>query len=162
MSCVHPAALSGFELAYLPEKQAKPDLESGALVEVLTNSRQTPEGYHLHFPLRRHPSPAGRAAERHSLASAYSLQAHHKTPSHRAASYKDEPSNHGLVLSAVPPRPFILNACGQARDARARDLHAADARRLTLYVTDRASHDSDDPPYVTGFECRDDDCAPGQ
>lgn len=57
-SCVHPAALSGFGLAYLPESQAKPDLESGALVEVLTNWRQTFEGHHLYFPHHRHPSPA--------------------------------------------------------------------------------------------------------
>lgn len=133
LSCVHPAALSGFGLAYLPEKQAKPDLESGALVEVLTNSRQTPEGCHFHFPHRRHPSPVGRAAERHSLPRPIRYRLITKRPlieQQAAASYKDEPSNHGLVLSAVPPRPFILNACGQARDARARDLHAADAREV--------------------------------
>ncbi|RFZ83864.1 LysR family transcriptional regulator [Shinella sp. WSJ-2] len=58
LSCVHQAALSGFGLAYLPEEQARPDLERGALVEVLANWRQTFEGYHIYYPHRRHPSPA--------------------------------------------------------------------------------------------------------
>jgi len=241
-SCVHPAALSGFGLAYLSASQAKPDLESGALVEVLTNWRQTFEGYHLYFLItaippphsrylraleeggqkiteriyaraghnslatkpaanvrldtvdgtlitpgcapaaiaarlavsastcprcvshthrtsvrrqglarRPSPPPRGAAAERHSLAMAYSLRAHHKTLSHRAARQKDEPLNHGLVHSpSLPARSSSTLADRPEMHAPGTYMQRTRGR-LALYVTAHASYDSDDPPVRDGI-----------
>ncbi|EIK94399.1 regulatory protein LysR [Pseudomonas sp. M47T1] len=55
------AALDGVGLGYVPDHLAKPYLESGRLVEVLSAWCPYFEGYHLYYPNRRQASPAFRA-----------------------------------------------------------------------------------------------------
>lgn len=52
------AAVEGFGLAYLPETQVQPHLQSGQLVEVLAEWNPPFSGYHLYYPSRRQHSPA--------------------------------------------------------------------------------------------------------
>ncbi|QDZ11972.1 LysR family transcriptional regulator [Devosia ginsengisoli] len=52
------AALDGHGLAYVPEYMARPHIERGDLIEVLSDWSITWQGYHLYYPNRRHPSPA--------------------------------------------------------------------------------------------------------
>ena len=52
------AALDGHGLAYIPEYMARPHIERGELIEVLSDWSITWQGYHLYYPNRRHPSPA--------------------------------------------------------------------------------------------------------
>jgi DNA-binding transcriptional LysR family regulator len=52
------AAVDGFGLACLPEKQVEPLLASGALVRVLANWCPPFSGYHLYYPSRRQHAPA--------------------------------------------------------------------------------------------------------
>lgn len=52
------ACLAGFGLAYLPESQVRPHLESGAFTRVLADWCETFPGYHLYYPSRRQHSPA--------------------------------------------------------------------------------------------------------
>jgi DNA-binding transcriptional LysR family regulator len=51
------AALAGFGLAYLTEKQVEPYLKDGRLVRVLGDWCPF-SGYHLYYPSRRQPAPA--------------------------------------------------------------------------------------------------------
>lgn len=55
---VHQACLDGLGLAYLPLENVEPDLERGALVELLAEWRKTFDGYYLYYPKRRRPSAA--------------------------------------------------------------------------------------------------------
>ena len=52
------AALAGMGLAYLPEDQVKPCVDSGQLIRVLDDWCAPFSGYHLYYPSRRHSSPA--------------------------------------------------------------------------------------------------------
>ncbi len=52
------SVLDGLGLAYLPEDQVRPHLESGRLVRVLEDWCGPFAGYHLYYPSRRHASPA--------------------------------------------------------------------------------------------------------
>ncbi len=52
------AALAGLGLAYLPEEQVEPFLQSGELVRVLGDWCPPFPGYHLFYPSRRQPTPA--------------------------------------------------------------------------------------------------------
>ena len=52
------AALSGFGLAYLALDQVQPHLDSGRLVQVLSDWCPAFSGHHLYYPSRRQPSPA--------------------------------------------------------------------------------------------------------
>jgi DNA-binding transcriptional LysR family regulator len=52
------AALAGFGLAYLTEKQVEPYLKDGRLVRVLGDWCPPFSGYHLYYPSRRQPAPA--------------------------------------------------------------------------------------------------------
>jgi DNA-binding transcriptional LysR family regulator len=52
------AALQGFGLAYLTERQMQPHLAAGRLVRVLSDWCPPFSGYHLFYPSRRHSSPA--------------------------------------------------------------------------------------------------------
>ena len=52
------AALAGLGLAYLPEEQARAQLESGELIRVLADWLPPFPGYHLYYPSRRQPTPA--------------------------------------------------------------------------------------------------------
>jgi len=52
------AALDGHGLANIPEFMARPHIERGELIEVLTDWSPTWQGYHLYYPNRRQPSPA--------------------------------------------------------------------------------------------------------
>jgi len=52
------AALDGHGLAYIPEYMARPHIDRGELIEVLTDWSIIWQGYHLYYPNRRHPSPA--------------------------------------------------------------------------------------------------------
>jgi len=52
------AALAGLGLAYLPEEQARAQLESGQLIRVLADWLPPFPGYHLYYPSRRQPTPA--------------------------------------------------------------------------------------------------------
>jgi len=52
------AALDGHGLANIPEFMARPHIERGDLIEVLTDWSPTWQGYHLYYPNRRQPSPA--------------------------------------------------------------------------------------------------------
>lgn len=52
------AALDGHGLAYVPEYMARPHIDRGELIEVLSDWAITWQGYHLYYPNRRHPSPA--------------------------------------------------------------------------------------------------------
>lgn len=52
------AALAGFGLAYLTEKQVQPYLDDGRLVRVLADWCPPFSGYHLYYPSRRQPAPA--------------------------------------------------------------------------------------------------------
>ena len=51
-------ALRGLGIAYLPEDDVLPHLESGALVRVLSDWTPPFPGYHLYYPSRRQQSPA--------------------------------------------------------------------------------------------------------
>ncbi|WP_414832146.1 LysR family transcriptional regulator [Afifella sp. YEN Y35] len=52
------AALAGLGLAYVPEAEARPHLDHGRLVRVLTDWCEPFSGYHLYYPSRRQQSPA--------------------------------------------------------------------------------------------------------
>jgi len=52
------AALAGIGLAYVPEDDARPHLESGRLLQVLGDWCPFYTGYHLYYPSRRHPNAA--------------------------------------------------------------------------------------------------------
>ncbi|MCF1504837.1 LysR family transcriptional regulator [Afifella sp. H1R] len=52
------AALAGLGLAYVPEAEARPHLDDGRLVRVLTDWCEPFSGYHLYYPSRRQQSPA--------------------------------------------------------------------------------------------------------
>jgi DNA-binding transcriptional LysR family regulator len=52
------AALDGFGLAYVLESQARPYLESGRLLALLSEWCPSFPGYHLYYPSRRHHSTA--------------------------------------------------------------------------------------------------------
>ncbi|MCT8268989.1 LysR family transcriptional regulator [Afifella sp. JA880] len=52
------AALAGLGLAYVPEAEARPHLDAGRLVRVLTDWCEPFSGYHLYYPSRRQQSPA--------------------------------------------------------------------------------------------------------
>jgi len=52
------AALDGAGIAFLPEEEFSPHIESGQLVRVLADWCPPFPGYHLYYPSRRHPSPA--------------------------------------------------------------------------------------------------------
>jgi len=52
------AALAGFGLAYLPEDQVEPYLETGQLIRVLADWCPPFSGYHLYYPSRRQQTPA--------------------------------------------------------------------------------------------------------
>jgi DNA-binding transcriptional LysR family regulator len=57
-SLIIEAALGGFGLAYLTERQVQPYLDDGRLVRVLTDWCPPFSGYHLYYPSRRQPAPA--------------------------------------------------------------------------------------------------------
>ncbi|MBO0904269.1 LysR family transcriptional regulator [Jiella sonneratiae] len=52
------AALDGLSLAYVPETEVLPHVESGRLVRVLEDWCEPFSGYHLYYPSRRQQSPA--------------------------------------------------------------------------------------------------------
>lgn len=52
------AVLSGAGLAYLPEAEVSPFLETGDLVQVLSDWTPYYPGYHLYYPSRRQQAPA--------------------------------------------------------------------------------------------------------
>jgi DNA-binding transcriptional LysR family regulator len=52
------AALDGVGLAYVPRELVQAYLESGQLLEVVSDWSPTFQGYHLYYPSRRHPSSA--------------------------------------------------------------------------------------------------------
>ncbi len=52
------AALDGFGIAYLPQKQVQPHLDAGDLVQVLAEWCPPYPGFHLYYPSRRQNSPA--------------------------------------------------------------------------------------------------------
>jgi len=52
------AALDGLGIAYLPEDEFAPHLDSGRLQRVLADWCPPFSGYHLYYPNRRQPSPA--------------------------------------------------------------------------------------------------------
>jgi DNA-binding transcriptional LysR family regulator len=52
------AALDGFGVTYLPHGQVQPYLESGQLVQVLSDWTPPYAGYHLYYPSRRQATPA--------------------------------------------------------------------------------------------------------
>lgn len=52
------AAVAGLGVAYLPEAEFAPHLETGKLVRVLESWCQAFPGYHLYYPSRRQMSPA--------------------------------------------------------------------------------------------------------
>ncbi|TFF24826.1 LysR family transcriptional regulator [Jiella endophytica] len=52
------AALDGIGLAYVPETEVEPYLESGQLLRVLEDWCEPFSGYHLYYPSRRQQSPA--------------------------------------------------------------------------------------------------------
>jgi DNA-binding transcriptional LysR family regulator len=52
------AALDGFGVTYLPLGQLQPYLNTGLLVQVLSDWTPPYSGYHLYYPSRRHPTPA--------------------------------------------------------------------------------------------------------
>jgi DNA-binding transcriptional LysR family regulator len=52
------AARAGLGLAYLPEEQARAQLESGELIRALADWCPPFPGYHLYYPSRRQPTPA--------------------------------------------------------------------------------------------------------
>lgn len=54
------AALDGLGVAFLPEDEFAPHIESGELVRVLARWCPPFPGYHLYYPSRRQPSPAFR------------------------------------------------------------------------------------------------------
>ncbi len=51
-------AIDGFGLGFIPEGLAKPEIETGRLVEVLGDWCPYYPGYHLYYPSRRQPSAA--------------------------------------------------------------------------------------------------------
>nr|WP_321457996.1 LysR family transcriptional regulator [uncultured Cohaesibacter sp.] len=57
-SLILKAAQNGLGLAYLPQAQLAPLIESGKLVHVLTDWCEPFSGYHLYYPSRRQPTPA--------------------------------------------------------------------------------------------------------
>ncbi|HEY1607860.1 MAG TPA: LysR substrate-binding domain-containing protein, partial [Paraburkholderia sp.] len=52
------AALAGVGLAFVPEQRVLSQLESGALVRVLSDWCPSFSGFHLYYPSRRQPTPA--------------------------------------------------------------------------------------------------------
>jgi 4-hydroxythreonine-4-phosphate dehydrogenase len=52
------AALDGFGIAYLPQDQVQPHLDSAALTWVLKDWSPPFPGYHLYYPSRRQPAAA--------------------------------------------------------------------------------------------------------
>ncbi|WP_316861316.1 LysR family transcriptional regulator [uncultured Cohaesibacter sp.] len=57
-SLILKAAQDGLGLAYLPQAQLSPLIESGKLVHVLSDWCEPFSGYHLYYPSRRQPTPA--------------------------------------------------------------------------------------------------------
>ena len=57
-SLILAAARGGLGLAYVPEEQARVDLQSGRLVSVLGDWCAPFPGYHLYYPSRRQPTQA--------------------------------------------------------------------------------------------------------
>ncbi|WP_119309784.1 LysR family transcriptional regulator [Cohaesibacter haloalkalitolerans] len=57
-SLILKAAQNGLGLAYLPQAQLSPLIESGKLVHVLSDWCEPFSGYHLYYPSRRQPTPA--------------------------------------------------------------------------------------------------------
>jgi DNA-binding transcriptional LysR family regulator len=55
------AALQGVGIAYVPERQVRPHLEAGTLVQLLQDWSSTFPGFHLYYPGHRHVSPGLRA-----------------------------------------------------------------------------------------------------
>jgi DNA-binding transcriptional LysR family regulator len=55
---IRDAAIDGHGLGNIPEFVARPSIERGELVEVLTDWSPYWQGFHLYFPHRRQPSPA--------------------------------------------------------------------------------------------------------
>jgi len=51
------AALSGFDLAYVPEDVVQAHLADGRLIRVLGDWCPPYPGYHLYYPSRRQPTP---------------------------------------------------------------------------------------------------------
>lgn len=51
-------AIDGIGLAYVPESMARPYIEKGELLEVLTDWSPVFEGFHLYYPNKRNKSPA--------------------------------------------------------------------------------------------------------
>ncbi|HEV7658381.1 MAG TPA: LysR family transcriptional regulator [Allosphingosinicella sp.] len=58
IAMVLEAALAGMGLAYLPEDQVRPHLDSGRLVRLLAGWSPLFPGYHLYYPSRRQPTAA--------------------------------------------------------------------------------------------------------
>jgi DNA-binding transcriptional LysR family regulator len=58
VSLLVKAALGSHGLAYVPEMEAKPHIESGRLVRVLEDWCEPFSGYHLYYPSRRQQAPA--------------------------------------------------------------------------------------------------------
>ncbi|MGX9571606.1 LysR family transcriptional regulator [Mesorhizobium sp. f-mel] len=52
------AAISGYGFGFVPDGLAKPDIEAGRLVQVLSDWCPSYPGYHLYYPSRRQPSAA--------------------------------------------------------------------------------------------------------
>ncbi|PKH84803.1 LysR substrate-binding domain-containing protein, partial [Psychrobacter sp. 4Bb] len=52
------AVLSGIGLAYLPEDMVQSQIQTGELIEVLTDWCQPFDGYYLYYPNRQLSSPA--------------------------------------------------------------------------------------------------------
>ena len=57
-SFILTAALAGFGLAYLPERNVQGYVDEGRLARVLSDWCEPFSGYHLYYPSRRQPSPA--------------------------------------------------------------------------------------------------------
>ncbi|MCJ2077325.1 LysR family transcriptional regulator [Methylobacterium sp. WL30] len=58
VSMILRAALDGFGIAYLPQDQVQPHLDSAALTWVLKDWSPPFPGYHLYYPSRRQPAAA--------------------------------------------------------------------------------------------------------
>ena len=58
IAVIRQAALNGLGIAFVPEDVVRQDLESGALVRVLTGWTPPFPGYYLYYPSRRQQSPA--------------------------------------------------------------------------------------------------------
>lgn len=58
LSLLLKAAIGGLGLAYVPETEAQPHVESGRLVRILEDWCEPFSGYHLYYPSRRQQAPA--------------------------------------------------------------------------------------------------------